>query len=121
MLPRRADGNFDATWIASFKSLALMKETAELFLGLGKRPVGDGHLAIPDPHGRGHLDRFKSFRRDERAGLGEGLTVGHGFVHDDLNLALGHVGELLFLMATHEQVFHGSKPPVWVRCVIVIR
>src|SRR5260221_2448748 len=30
-------------------------EPAELLLGLGEGAVGGGHLAVPDPHGRGGL------------------------------------------------------------------
>src|SRR5207249_7049418 len=89
------------------------KEPANLFLRLGEGAVGHRHLAVPGPHGHGHLDRLEGLHRNEGAALPERYTVCNGFVHEGLALALGHRVHLILLAATHEQVFHRSLPPTW--------
>ena len=85
------------------------KEPANLFLRLGIGTVSDGHLPVLNPNGYGHLDWLEGFRRNEVAALLKLLAVDRGFVRESIEPALGQSGQLLLLVATKEQVFHGSN------------
>jgi hypothetical protein len=77
VLPRRADGHRDATWMASFRSLApIRKNPPSCSLVSAKGAVGHRLLAASNPHGAGGLNALECVRDDQVTALPQGLDIG---------------------------------------------
>src|SRR5438034_972141 len=85
-------------------------ESAQLLLRLGEGTVGGGQLAVPDPHGRGRVNRLERLPRDVVAALADPLGEGVVLAHEGVRLALGHGAQLLLLIVDQAKVLHRSLP-----------
>src|SRR5688572_27919429 len=113
MVPNRTDGNFEATWIASFKSRTLIrKNPPSCSFVSAKGPSVTGQLPVSDFHTHGCLDGFQCLHAEEMTALLQHLAVRHGLFHNGIELALGHGVHFLLFVATQKQIFHGSDPPI---------
>src|SRR5690348_8298944 len=88
------------------------EKSAEPLLRFRKGTVRHGQLPAADSETHGRLYGFELFYRKKLTAPLQRLAIGHGLFHHRVALALGHGIKCLFVVATHEQIFHGVVPPI---------
>ena len=84
-------------------------KTADLFLGLRERSIGDRYLPAPNPHRGSGVDGLERLGRQEVTSLPKGIVIFKTFVIERLSLGLGHGLQSLFVYDDHEKVLHSAS------------
>jgi hypothetical protein len=83
-------------------------EAAQLFFCFGKRPVGDGHLAVSVSKGGRTPGTLKRIPANKVTILLQHVVVGETHVNEFVSLAFGHGVPFFLVNVSKANVFHDS-------------
>jgi hypothetical protein len=117
MAPKRAGGILDASWIASFRSLASIKTNPpNCSFVSAKRAIGNRDFAVLDPKRRGGADGLKWASGDKVTAFPDGLVVLQTLHLQGLQFGFGHGLQPLLVIYNQAQILHGSSRTGAIAC-----